>query len=104
MLGYKTQAKDYKEFLEAHPEKCDKAFMEKQIKIYEFLGELSESDLYMLFDSGAFNDIVKAYTELAAKQTGLTDRAHDLTGVLNGIFDMTGAKQALRAAGYPVKE
>ena len=105
MSFYKEHAKDLKKFLEANPEKCDISYMKTQIKVYEFLGDLPEGGIYELFNTGAFNDILKAYTEMAAKNIGLTeDQAHQLTRELNYCLDMTGAKQALKAAGYSVKE
>lgn len=102
MKGYKPQAAHLKKILEAHPERCD---LEQQIKVYEFLSDIDESGIYTLFDSGAFNDIIKAYTEIAAEETGLTEeQADSLTRTLGGLIDDTGAKLALKQAGYPTKD
>ena len=75
------------------------------IKIFGFLGDLTEDELYKLFDTGAFNDIVKAYCETAAKKTGLNnEQTAALLEELKILFDFMGAKSILKAAGYAVNE
>lgn len=104
MLGYKMQAQHYREFLLSQPEKCDEEFMERQIKIYDFLGEQSVADMHELYNSGAFNDYTKAYCEVAAKHIGLTEeQKSQLLQEIKFLHDTITAKQALQQAGYPVE-
>ncbi len=63
------------------------------------------SDICEDFDSGLYNDIVKAYCEIAAQQTGLTENQVDkLTDKLRELLDTMTAADILKAAGYAVNE
>ncbi len=39
----------------------------KDIRIYDFLAECDQEDLYKLIDSSAFNDIIKAIVKLSLR-------------------------------------
>lgn len=99
-IFYRGLAETAQRNLEKNPEQHTEKRREC-IKIFGFLGELTEDEFYKLFDSGAFNDILKAYCEIAAKKIGLTEtQIDDLTNELNNAMDIMTAKAALKAAGY----
>ncbi len=103
-IFYKGLAETAQRNLEKNPEQHTEKRRE-YIKIFGFLGELTENEFYGLFDSGVFNDIVKAYCEIAAQKTGLNyEQTAALLEELKILFDFKGAKDILKAAGYAVNE
>lgn len=63
MNGFKLMAESYR--------KAAGEEAERIAKLYDFLGDCSESDICTLFDSTAFNEISKGYLRKAVKR--LTD-------------------------------
>lgn len=47
--------------------KINVAEAEKQARLYDFLETCDQDDLYLLFDSTAFNEIAKSYMRAAVK-------------------------------------
>lgn len=69
MNGYDLTADSYrvlKENGEIDGEKAD-----RMIKLYEFLSGCEDEDILELVNSGAFNDVIRRYTELAARKAGV---------------------------------
>lgn len=64
MNGYTLMANSYKKAAEQGRISDNAA--QKNIRIYDFLASCDPDDICILFDSGAFNDILKAYVEQAA--------------------------------------
>lgn len=94
MNGYKMLADSYRSFLDDPT--ADQDNIKTRIKALDFLGECDKATMYALFDSSAFNDIVKGYIAMIADNAeDLTDeqRSH-LKGHIEGLFDMVSAKQA----------
>ena len=103
-IFYKGLAETTKKRANEHPEQNNKVLLDLE-KVYRLLADLNDDELYRLFDSGAFNDIVKAYCETAAKKTGLNyEQTAALLEELKILFDFKGAKDILKAAGYAVNE
>lgn len=72
MNGFKLMADSYKKAGEQG--KIPMELVEKEVRVFEFLGDCSQDDFYRLFDSGAFNDILKAYMHKACVGAGLDDK------------------------------
>lgn len=49
-----------------------------RIRLYEFLSGCGGSDILELVDSGAFNDVIRGHTELAARKAGINGETRDL--------------------------
>ena len=73
MSGYGLMANSYKQLVEKGVISEEDA--KTDIKIFEFLNDCSQDDIFTLFDSGAFNDIMKSYCK----------RALDLSGIDNDL-------------------
>lgn len=94
MNGYKMLADSYRKFL--NDAAADQDDIKIRIKALDFLAECDKATIYALFDSSAFNDIVKGYVAMMA------DNAEDLTDEqrsyikyhIESLFDVTSAKQA----------
>lgn len=69
MNGYKLMAASYREAVALN--KISEEMAERKIRIYDFLNECDKSDIYDLFDSSAFNDILAAYINTACIEAGL---------------------------------
>lgn len=58
MNGYEILAQGYKKLVEAGQIEMDEE-TKSYIKVYEFLASCSQEEKKMLFESGAFNDMIK---------------------------------------------
>lgn len=101
MNGYNLMADSYRKMVESG--KMEKEVAEKEIRIYDFLATCDNDDLCRLVDSGAFNDIIKAYIEVVVNLTSIDNGAKSKV-ITNSrwIFDEVNAKEAL--AKYYGKE
>ena len=94
MNGYKMLADAYRKFL--NDATADQDSIKTHIKALDFLAECDKATIYALFDSSAFNDIVKGYVSLMAdNEKELTDeqKSH-LKYHVESLFDMVSARQA----------
>lgn len=94
MNGYKMLADSYRKFLDDNT--ADQDNIRTHITALDFLAKCDKATIYALFDSSAFNDIVKGYVFLMAdNEKELTDeqKSH-LKGRIEGLFDRVAAEQA----------
>ena len=93
MNGYIMQAEAYKILAEQGQISAEEA--DKMRAVYAFLGTIEKDQLYALFDSGAFNSIIKGYVKLALCETeageDMTERVLD---ELSRLLDTTRAVEA----------
>lgn len=66
MNGYKIMADSYR--LAAEQGKISKEQADQNCRLFDFLASCSKSDIYTLADSGAFDEIARAYMQEAVKQ------------------------------------
>ena len=66
MNSYEIRAEMYRQILKKHPE--EEKRMQEEIKVYELLSKVSDSEKYIIFDSTMFNDIFKGYVEFIMDQ------------------------------------
>lgn len=81
--GFRMMADSYRQAV--GDGKLDKATADKDIRIFDFLATCDDDDFCRLVDSSAFNDIIKAYCEIAIERGS----PHQ------GMFDEISAKEAL---------
>lgn len=96
MDGYKMLADSYRvlEAKETNPEQ--KADLQKEIKVLDFLGECEQGDINRIFSSGAFNDIVKAYCRKAMSNCEIDEKKiHEVELELKDLFDMYNVSDIL---------
>lgn len=94
MNGYKLSADAYRKLL--NDPTADQEDVKTKIKAFDFLATCDSATIYALFNSSAFNDIVKGYVAKIADDTeNLTDeqRSH-IKSHISGLLDMIDAKQA----------
>lgn len=92
--GFTLMADSYKKLM--NEEKIEKEVAEKEIRIYEFLATCDTDDFCRLVDSGAFNDLIRAFLKMAVENSGIDEKAQDkVKNQLNWIFDMISAKEVL---------
>lgn len=70
MNGYEMMAESYRQLVK-HGE-IDKETADKEIRIYDFLATCDTEDICRMVDSSAFNDIIRAFVEMAVKTQILT--------------------------------
>lgn len=95
--GYQITADGYRQYLERYPDAEDgvRENMQRTIKALDFLGQCDELTICELFNSSAFNDIVKGYIELSADSLGYTKKKKDeLLYRFTSILDSQTAQEA----------
>ena len=94
MNGYKLSADAYRALLSDTT--ADKDDIQAHIKALDFLATCSESTIYALFDSSAFNNIVKGYVAMIADDAeNITDEQRSyIKNHIGALFDRVTAKQA----------
>lgn len=94
MNGYQMTADSYRTLLERE-QNIDRASIESKIKALDFLATATEEERLELFNSSAFNDVVKGYLKMAVDNMELEDEVRQgLLNELRYLFDTVGAKQA----------
>lgn len=94
MNGFKLMADSYRKLM--NEGKVDKESAEKEIRIYDFLATCDIDDFCSMVDSGAFNDIIRAFLKMAVDNAGIDEKAKEkVIGQLRWIFDEKQAKEVL---------
>lgn len=66
--------------------------------VYAFLGAIEDSQLYDLFDSSAFNDIVSGYVKLALENTETDEeKTGQVIQELRRLFDTVKSREIIEA-------
>ena len=71
MNGYEMMAESYRQLVK-HGE-IDKETADKEIRVYDFLATCDSDDLCRMVDSSAFNDIIRAFVEMAVKNADIDE-------------------------------
>jgi hypothetical protein len=94
MNGYEMMAESYRQLVK-HGE-IDKETADKEIRVYDFLATCDSDDLCRMVDSSAFNDIIRAFVEMAVKNADIDeDSRNKVVGQLRWLFDEKMAKEVL---------
>ena len=96
MNGFKLMAESYRKA--AIEGKISKEQADKECKIFDFLGDCDQEDVYRLFDSSAFNEIAKSYMRLAVKELVAEDKIDEEQGIqirnrFSLLFDEKNSKE-----------
>ena len=92
--GFKLMADAYKKELDNTPEEY-RAEMQAKIKANEFLAGADDATTYALFDSAAFNYVVRGYVKKALENTGAEhEQITEVLQELNRLFSEVTAEQA----------
>lgn len=86
MNGYELHANTYRETLKQQGDSLPqevKASVEREIKILDIMAKLDEKERRMIFDTGAYNDIVKTYCKKAMEMHEMSEE--DIQAVLGNI-------------------
>ena len=103
MNGYELMAESYKDLLKRG--EIDKTTAGKWIRIYEFLTSCDQDDICRLVDSSAFNDVIKAYVEIATKRADIDqDSKEKVYNQLHWLFKDISARQVLEDGGWIVED
>ena len=90
--GYIVQAEAYRTLLERGQISEEEA--KRKIAVFAFLGTCTKDQIYDLFDSSAFNEIVKEYVKRALKNAGTDgETSEKILQELRWLFDNMSAKE-----------
>ena len=94
MNGYEMMADSYRQLMKQG--RIEKETADKEIRIYDFLATCDSDDLCRMVDSSAFNDIIRAFVEMAVKNADIDeDSRNKVVGQLRWLFDEKMAKEVL---------
>lgn len=94
MNGYQLTADSYRKLLQTEQD-IDRAKVEQKIKALDFLASCSKEERLELFNSSAFNDVVKGYVLLALDN--LKTDPEQRKAIINEVaylFDIKSADEA----------
>ncbi len=92
MNGYILQAEAYKKLAEQG--RIPKEEAERKRAVYAFLGTCTQDQIYDLFDSSAFNTIVKDYVKLTLKNTETDEETSEkIMQELRWLLDTKSSKE-----------
>lgn len=99
MNGYKVMADSYRKYLDSLTSGEDselKTALNRSIKVNDFLAECDEQMINELFNSSAFNDILKGYVDIAVSELeDLTEgQRYNIRGKISALLDRVPAKEA----------
>lgn len=101
MNGYCLLAESYRKL--AKEGKIDQKTADDEARVLDFLATCDNMDMCRMVDSSAFNDIIRAYVQLAMKDAGLSKKDREKVQVeMKYIFDRYSASEVLKKCGYPV--
>jgi hypothetical protein len=94
MNGYEMMADSYRQLVKRG--EIDKETADKEIRVYDFLATCDTEDICRMVDSSAFNDIIRAFVEMAVKNADIDeDSRNKVVGQLRWLFDEKMAKEVL---------
>lgn len=97
MNGYSLLAASYRKYAETEPDEVERGQILRKVKALDFLAETDRETHLELFNSGAFNDVVKGFCEMALNNAGVDpDQRADVLTELRGALDTTSAEEAER--------
>ena len=97
MNGYKLLSDQYRAFLAEHPAEPDEARegIQRKIKALDILAGCTKAEKQELFNTGAFNDVIKDFLKMSMDNTGIKDAdKRELMGELLNLLDTVTAEQA----------
>lgn len=97
MNGYQITADSYRKLLQTEPD-IDRAKTEQKIKALDFLASCSKEERLELFNSSAFNDVVKGYVLLALDN--LKTDPEQRKAIINEVAYLFDIKRADEAEQY----
>lgn len=102
MQDYKILADSYKTVIEREAAKGnDITDLQSDLKAFEYLAECNNDDIESLFNSGAFNDICKAYLSYSLKAANVdNEKIKEVMNEFNAAIDMMQAGEILQREGY----
>ena len=97
MNGYQIHIETYKRVLEQNRPDIDKEHIQAKIKALEPFAERTETEIIQMFDTGAFNNITKAYCKEAMKNCGVNDEIiTNVISELKSLFDTIEATEIIK--------
>lgn len=99
MIGYQMMADSYRKLLEQKRDTFTESEIkefEREIDTYDYLGRKPEHEKYILFKTGLFNDIARAYCKKAMENTGIpAEQVSEVLSELHYLFDTRSAKEII---------
>ena len=95
--GYQIAADGYKQYLEKHPDAPQEVAesMKKDIKVLSFLSECDKEEKHKLFNSSAFNDVLKGYVLKAADNLNYSkEKRQELINEVAYLLDVMDANES----------
>lgn len=97
MNGYKLLADSYKQILDKTDDEQKKANIEKSIKALETMADKTDDEIMEIFNTGAFNDILRAYCKKALINCNINrETTTAVMSELDWLLDTANCKDLMR--------
>jgi hypothetical protein len=96
MNGYRSMADSYRKVLETD-KNVDREYMERKITALEIMANTDRPTQYEIFNSSAFNDVIKGYIVMALDNLKTDGETHNaILREVRYLLDTVTAEQAER--------
>ena len=97
MNGYEFTIAGYKQVLESDRKDIDREYIKAEIKALEPFAERTEQEIIKMFDTGAFNEVLKAYCRKAMENSGIDkEKIDDVMGEIKWLLDTVRAEEIVK--------
>lgn len=97
MNGYEFTIAGYKQVLESNREDIDREYIKAHIKALEPFAERTEQEIIKMFDTGAFNEVLKAYCRKAMENSGIdSEKISEVMGEIKWLLDTVKAEEIIK--------
>ena len=97
MNGYEFSIAGYKQVLESGRTDIDREYIQAEIKALEPFACRTEQEIIKMFDSGAFNEVLKAYCKKAMENSGIDkEKIDDVMGEIKWLLDTVRAEEIIK--------
>lgn len=97
MNGYQMHIDAYKQVLESDRTDIDREYIEAQIKSLQPFAERTEEERIAMFNSGAFNDVLKSYCRVALQNCDIdSETVGRVMEEIRWLLDTVSANEILQ--------
>jgi hypothetical protein len=98
MNGYQLQADSYRQYLEQYKDTPPEVVehMNREIKVNDMLASLTKQEIMMIFDTGAYNEVLQAYCYKAMEMAEIpAEKLGEVRGNIKYLLDTVGASEII---------
>lgn len=97
MNGYQLQIDAFKQILQTDRKDIDRNYIKAEIKALEPFAKRTEEERIQMFNSGAFNDVLKSYCRVAMNNCNVDEKLiHNVLREINCLLDEVRVSEIIK--------